>query len=508
MEMSYTYRVICLWEPYLLSSLASRLNIEFALCIYQTSIRKQVTASSVSLPFQIEIMDHDKLVQAAYDEKVLSQLPAIDRKILEEMRIYEPEIMAVIYRWLNLEFLEIRHHYQKHLKFWYWYLNRHNINLAIIGAPPHESYYSVIYYLCKILDIRTILMYPLSLKNLCLLMEDWKLGDTRVLSTYQSLKQSCTLDALREWTPEFKIFYQEQEQQKNPAYIVSQLELLKGRRLVNFLRKSDKNIIEMLLTKFLYKAFLKLYRRHIKFKHTRWSKTRFFQELMDISFDLFYESICTISGSTTLNQKEQYIYVPLHYQPECSTLPLGEFFDNQLLLLDWLRHCKPQGVMLYVKEHPSQNLDWNTSRYRPLRFYEEILKMPDVCLVSRRMSSFDLIKGSVCVATVTGTVALEALYHKKPVLMFGYHTYQYAPGVFAIRSLGDCSLAMQRIFQENFLPDAVDFLYFMKALEKNALVVDWDELKFSENLRCHFVDHLCNFIEYASGDRRGNYLNW
>jgi capsule polysaccharide export protein KpsC/LpsZ len=59
--------------------------------------------------------------------------------------------------------------------------------------------------------------------------------------------------------------------------------------------------------------------------------------------------------------------------------------------------------------------------------------------------SIDLVRKSQAVATVTGTAGWEALFQEKPVLVFGYSYYQYAPGVHRVTSKEECALALRKI---------------------------------------------------------------
>jgi capsule polysaccharide export protein KpsC/LpsZ len=139
-----------------------------------------------------------------------------------------------------------------------------------------------------------------------------------------------------------------------------------------------------------------------------------------------------------LNQ--DFIYVALHYQPECTTCPMGGAFVDQYLMIDILAKSIPRTMRLYVKEHPVQR-----SNGRSVQFYEDILKLPNVYLVSQETSTFDLIRNAFAVATVTGTVGWESLFFMKPVLMFGEFFYKHAIGVFQIKDIKAAKQAIAHI---------------------------------------------------------------
>jgi hypothetical protein len=146
------------------------------------------------------------------------------------------------------------------------------------------------------------------------------------------------------------------------------------------------------------------------------------------------------------NVMEQYIYVPLHFQPECTTSPQGGVFVYQELMISILAKNIPTNIKLYVKEHPVQEIHG-----RSVDFYNRLLSLPNVKLIKLEISSSDLIKNSVAVAAVTGTAAWEALFKEKPVLLFGDIFFKYTPGVFSIKTNDDCKAAVRTIFDKNFI---------------------------------------------------------
>lgn len=162
---------------------------------------------------------------------------------------------------------------------------------------------------------------------------------------------------------------------------------------------------------------------------------------------------------------QKYIYLPLHYQPEATTSPLAGVFVNQLLIVQLLAYAIPEDFFIYVKEHPMQ-----TGFYRSIEFYKSLLNIPKVKLVPRNYNSFRLIENCVAVATATGTAGWEALFRKKPVLMFGHHFYQHAYGVFQISSLEDCQTAINQIINKEVKPELEHIEMFLKALEKIAIL--------------------------------------
>ena len=121
---------------------------------------------------------------------------------------------------------------------------------------------------------------------------------------------------------------------------------------------------------------------------------------------------------------EPYVYFPLHLQPELTTAAIGGIYADQLLALENLSARMPEGHYIYVKENPKQ-----TEKQRGPLFYKRLRALKNVRVVPLRESSIDLICGSLAVVTITGTAGWEALFHGKPVLVFGFAWYREFPGV-------------------------------------------------------------------------------
>lgn len=126
----------------------------------------------------------------------------------------------------------------------------------------------------------------------------------------------------------------------------------------------------------------------------------------------------------------KYIYFPLHYQPEKTTIPEGGDFFNQIHVLSYLRSVIPMEILIIVKEHPAQFNNTQSYISRDLDYYRRLNRINNLHLIDTQYSPLDLIDNSIAVSTITGTVGIEALARKKPVFVFGYPWYRNLPNVF------------------------------------------------------------------------------
>lgn len=131
-----------------------------------------------------------------------------------------------------------------------------------------------------------------------------------------------------------------------------------------------------------------------------------------------------------------YVAFPLHYQPEETTMPRGGVFAQQLNAILLLRSVLPERIAIVVKENKA------TFRaplvlamtVRSREFYAALRSVPNTWLAPLEQDTFDLIDHSLGVATITGSVGLEALCRGKKVVVFGDANYESFAGVTRLES--------------------------------------------------------------------------
>jgi hypothetical protein len=133
----------------------------------------------------------------------------------------------------------------------------------------------------------------------------------------------------------------------------------------------------------------------------------------------------------TVSDDLKYVYFPLHYEPERTTNPDGGFFHDQFIALTYLRKFIPSDIQIVVKEHPSQlNVNMRGSRGRSPLIYKLIKNIKGVRLAKTDSNSIKLILNSEFIATISGSVALEASILGKKSITFGSSWYKGCPNIF------------------------------------------------------------------------------
>ncbi len=118
-----------------------------------------------------------------------------------------------------------------------------------------------------------------------------------------------------------------------------------------------------------------------------------------------------------------YVYFPLHLEPEENVHVLGGAFTNQLDAVVAMHESLPPGWMLVLKENPIQ-----THLHRGVPFDERVATLPNVRFAFGAFSTHELIRQARLVATITGTAGYESLLAGKPCVYFGDAWYSDLPG--------------------------------------------------------------------------------
>ena len=142
--------------------------------------------------------------------------------------------------------------------------------------------------------------------------------------------------------------------------------------------------------------------------------------------------------SVEADLEKDYIYFPLHLQPENTTVPMAGLFSNQYLALTLLRQAIPSHWKIYVKEAPYQ-FEWHRGNFaRHPRYYDEILELENIDLIKMETDPFQLIDHAKCIFSITGSTGWEASVRGKVVLVAGSSVwYMGAPGCYQVKSMDD-----------------------------------------------------------------------
>jgi len=181
---------------------------------------------------------------------------------------------------------------------------------------------------------------------------------------------------------------------------------------------------------------------------------RKFYRLLNGIITLINIRIHDLKLSSNYDKNCDFVYLPLHVDPEASTLPVAGDYRNLLFFLQKIRTIIPDSIPIIVKEHPSymssnRLIRQPIGRYRSKNFYAKILNTPNTIMLSSRVSSKELIKNSAIVASVNGSVVVEAFILNKLVLIGANSLYNYFPNTLLIDNIAKTQNLDKLYFERN-----------------------------------------------------------
>jgi hypothetical protein len=356
----------------------------------------------------------------------------VDRKVLEEMvecqSLFVPMMQRLNYT--NLSTIKITEYYHRYLSFWNGVFKSLNPDILIFHNTPHEGYNFVAYHLAQQLGIKTLMPERALMSNRFFFLDEmyrFPIYDPLTFPTPLTNSEATEFGSLN------RIQERTKQAFKKKTYID------------NFFPRFKNKISRMIdLLGYDYDPIFSLQKSY---------PSKLISNIIDIRSKYLLNKLRKwyVDKSITPDLESQYIYFPLHLQPERTTLPMGRHYWSHQLVLDSLLSAIPDNCKIYIKDHPRQftrpKKSANTLLVRDVEFYERLIENKNVYLIDLEYDSGELAKSSMCVATITGTAGWEALLKGTPVCVFGYPWYVNCPEIFKFETLEGLKIYLNKIFK-------------------------------------------------------------
>jgi hypothetical protein len=338
--------------------------------------------------------------------------------------------------------------------YWKGVLEYFKPDVVVYRIAPHTGYDYVLYALCRILNIPTVMFERTSLPGLLFPVNSFEDGSEIIRRTYIKELEACKKQEIL-LMPETTAHLERLSKtfaQAMPYHLKYKLKHYKKSGAVG----GSLSILFRFAGDFI-KAFQKR-RRSFNFLHERYHEN--LGRLKRKKLLAHYNRLAKKVDLTV-----PYIFVALQCEPERQTCPSGGVFGHQYLMIDLLSKLIPDAWMLYVKEHVSQFKEYQAAeRSKTFDFYNKIASKANVAIVPLTYTSFELIDHAKASATVSGTVGWESVARGKPALLFGHSWYRDCKGVFVTHTVEDCRKAIREI-QNGFQVDRNELICFAKVVE-------------------------------------------
>ena len=425
--------------------LKDRYNIEPVYWIHSNHFKAEITKLYPDAVFH-DTASANKAIPA-YGITIEEYL--VDKEVIIKLMETERDFYIMLNRHdmdQSFTYNERKDLYYDQLAYWLYVIKNLKIEIVIFSETPHALSHFIIYSICKLYNIKTIMLsfttFPglLYAKNSFYDVPEIPIDSnkTRVRKILKNEMESMGEGKHNPWYMK----EQEEKNKKKESFRQHKIELFHSLKYFLervFIRKPKS-----------YKIFYK--KRGMRFQESFYTKSEYVfitsrNKKQLNKFKNRYRALCQKPDLST-----NYIYFPLHYQPERSSCPEGSVYSDQKLVVNLLSSLLPNGWKIYIKEHPSQFMMKRGLLGRSEYYYEDILKNKNVALINDTFSSFELTEKAKAVVTLTGTAGFEAIVSGIPALIFGYAWYRELPGAFYIENISDIVKAFRKI-QDGDLPD-------------------------------------------------------
>jgi len=215
---------------------------------------------------------------------------------------------------------------------------------------------------------------------------------------------------------------------------------------------------EAILRFFISQRSKNYYKRYSNFGKTRTKVlsnkiSRYFQRKSA-------ESFMNNHFRKNLDDNTNFIFFPLHSEPERALLVSAPYYTNQISVIENIAKSLPMGYKLYVKDHPGQVI----YGWRDISYYKQIMSLPNVEMLHYSLTSSQVIAKSSLVISIGGTPGIEALFYNKPSIVFTDQLYSNLPSVYRITNYEELPKAIKSSLKKQI--DINDLKNFVENIEK------------------------------------------
>ncbi len=433
----------------------------------------------------------------------ISEYP-IDADVLKQYQTCERHAIRMMNRMdlgNSFSYNERKRLYRRLLYYCLHIVRETDPDVAVFELTPHTPARYILYHVCIKSSVDILIFTPTRVRNIFYLRK-------RILDSSQVLEAEYS-EALNKRNLEISEQSAEHLDTVRKDYEQARPDFMKELRIstkTDRLLKGDSKIKKPL--KKLRQYVKRIRKRNIEYENNYYKKEGIRPEDSKLSYGdkkayrqranryktklkRRYEKL-----SESPSYSEQYVFVPLHYQPERTTLPEGGEYVDQTVMVNLLASAVPEDWRLYIKEHPSQfSPELNGEQGRVLHEYFDLDNINKVQLVNFDSNPFRLIDDSEAVATVTGTAGWESVVRGTPAIVFGNPWYRPCNGVFPVRDTDDLLDALQHT-SGDYSVDPEDIKRFVFALEEVGFSLPFAvDHESSEEVVAEYSDLISSWFE-------------
>ena len=406
---------------------------------------------------------------------VPADAPALDKEKLEYFESVERDFYTLSdrYSYFPKSFRYRKRLFRAGLRYWLDFYAKNKIDALFSICTPHNFPDYLAFHAAKYLGIKTLLTTDAMVNDHVLLLEDYR-QSFKVPEDFMAGKSDNDIKASLK--PSFaKSAFSESNEITMAKQWNDQMLKLKG---VNAqVAKTDK-----------LEPVKKFAKRATKFLSFEMFKPKFKATFaMNGEFSDNTRRLIRIQSGRRLKRlkkayedlavypdySKKFAYFAMHLNPERTTQPEAEVFEDHLLAIEILSKSVPKDWLVYVKENPAQygrklNLV-NGRHYRDASDYAEFTRLSNVRLLRQDVKTADLIKNATLVASLKGTVGWERINSGRACLIFANAWYSACRAAYRVNDLKSCKAAIKTILAKTISEVETDRLKFFAYMQDNII---------------------------------------
>ncbi len=353
----------------------------------------------------------------------------------------------------NFSAEEMSQHFFELINFWIFKLKEESINVCFSHTMPHEPSSFSLYLASKFLKIPYIFIDVPIIANKYRFLT-CSLSNRMILLNIASKENNeLILDDLKEYEQSIKNLtdsYIPLSLTYPKVNITNKIQNLLNKSIEVFKLDGFKKMLDYiflkripLLSPFFFPFTFKKVSANTFFKVQRKSWAHELNDFNPFSYKLFLLKLRIKIFFKKRSYKKKalrnldnlrFIYFASPAQPEATSLPIALNGRNVVLALKKLREVFPNDIKILYKENPmmfsTRNPYITGASWTNEDYYEEILKIKNLSLVDTDLDTFKLIDKSIGVASINGTISVEAIIRGKNAITFGNNWYDNLDGIF------------------------------------------------------------------------------
>ena len=166
-------------------------------------------------------------------------------------------------------------------------------------------------------------------------------------------------------------------------------------------------------------------------------------------------------------EDRKFLFFTLHVDAESGILLDAPFFVNQIAVIENIAKSMPADHLLLVKEHPASYV----RSWRDVNTYKELAKIPGVVLIHPDADSQELIKKSSLVISICGSSSLDAVFLKKPTIVFAETNFSMITDIHKLKEIEKLPEVIKNELDKKINPKHIE--KYIQFLESNSFVYNF-----------------------------------